>query len=90
MSSYVPTKVVKDTNSPPWITLPHLDPTKATGPDGIPARVLRECSYTIAPRPSLCSLFNHSLHTGTVPSEWKSADVSPIHKKDKKELAINV
>ena len=67
--------------------LAHLDPTKATGPDGIPARVLRECSYAIAP--SLCSLFNHSLHTGTVPSEWKSADVSPIHKKDKKELAIN-
>ena len=64
-----------------------MDPTKATGPDGIPARVLRECSYAIAP--SLCSLFNHSLHTGTVPSEWKSADVSPIHKKDKKELAIN-
>ena len=67
--------------------LAHLDPTKATGPDGIPARVLRECSYAIAP--SLCSLFNHSLHTGTVPSEWKSADVSPIHKTDKKELAIN-
>ena len=63
-----------------------MDPTKAAGPDGIPARVLRECSYAIAP--SLCSLFNHSLHTGTVPSEWKSADVSPIHKKDKKELAI--
>jgi hypothetical protein len=64
--------------------LAHLDPTKATGPDGIPARVLRECSYAIAP--SLCSLFNHSLHTGTVP---KSADASSIHKKDKKELAIN-
>jgi hypothetical protein len=67
--------------------LAHLDPAKATGPDDIPARVLRECSYAIAP--SLCSLFSHSLHTGTVPSEWKSADVSPIHKKDKKELAIN-
>ena len=30
--------------------LAHLDPTKATGPDGIPARVLRECSYAIAPK----------------------------------------
>jgi hypothetical protein len=29
--------------------LAQLDPTKATGPDGIPARVLRECSYAIAP-----------------------------------------
>ena len=66
--------------------LAHLDPTKATGPDGIPARVLRECSYGNAP--SLCSLFNHSLRTGTVPSEWISAG-APIHKKYKTELAIN-
>ncbi|CAB4007297.1 Hypothetical predicted protein [Paramuricea clavata] len=63
--------------------LVHLDPTKSAGPDGMPARVLRECSYAIAP--SLCSLNNHSLHTGTVPSEqWRSQ-----RHKDKKELAIN-
>ena len=37
----------------------------------------------------LCLLFNHSLSSGTVPSEWKSADVSPIHKKDNKEPASN-
>ena len=64
-----------------------LDPSKATGPDGIPGRVLKECSSVIAP--SLCSLFNHSLHSGTVPSEWKSANVTPVHKKDKKEPATN-
>ena len=38
-----------------------LDPSKATGLDGIPARILKECSVQIAP--SLCSLFNHSLRT---------------------------
>ena len=65
----------------------HLDPSKATGPDGIPGRILKECSAVIAP--SLCSLFNHSLRTGTVPSEWKSANVTPVHKKEKKELATN-
>ena len=38
-----------------------LDPSKATGPDGIPVRILKECSEQIAS--SLCSLFNHSLRT---------------------------
>ena len=64
-----------------------LDPSKATGPDGIPARILKECSEQIAP--SLCSLFNHSLRAGRFPSEWKSADVTPVHKKDLLEPAEN-
>ena len=34
-------------------------------------------------------LFNTSLGHGRLPSEWKSADVTPIHKKDSKELAEN-
>jgi hypothetical protein len=65
----------------------HLDPSKAAGPDGIPGRILKECSAIITP--SLCSLFNHSLGSGTVPSEWKSANVTPVHKKEKKEPATN-
>ncbi len=56
----------------------NLDISKASGPDGIPARILKECSYQIAP--SICDLFNQSLHTGRLPSEWKSADITPIHK----------
>ena len=67
--------------------LSNLDTSKACGPDGIPARLLKECSQQIAP--SLCALFNTSLGHGRLPSEWKSADVSPIHKKDSKELAEN-
>jgi hypothetical protein len=67
--------------------LSHLDPSKAAGPDGIPGRILKECSSVIAP--SLCSLFNHSLHSGTLPTEWKSANVTPVHKKEKKEPATN-
>ena len=58
--------------------LSELDTTKACGPDKIPARLLKECSEKIAP--GLCSLFNHSLSTGQIPREWKSADVTPIHK----------
>ena len=67
--------------------LSELDTTKSCGPDKIPARLLKECSEQIAP--SLCSLFNHSLSLGQISREWKSADVTPIHKKDSKEAAKN-
>ncbi|CAB4041921.1 Hypothetical predicted protein, partial [Paramuricea clavata] len=52
--------------------LSYLDTSKATGPDGIPSRLLQACSLEIAP--SICELFNHSLHSGHIPSEWKSAN----------------
>ena len=65
--------------------LSNLDPSKATGPDGTPARVLKECSEEIAP--SLCALFNYFLRLGRFPSDWKSADITPVHKKDLPEPA---
>ena len=68
-------------------SLTNLDVSKAGGPDGIPARLLKECSRQIAP--SLCSLFNDSLRSGHIPSEWKSADVTPVHKKNSKNEAAN-
>ncbi|CAB4013342.1 Hypothetical predicted protein [Paramuricea clavata] len=64
-----------------------LDTTKACGPDGIPSRLLKECCQQIAP--SLCTIFNHSLICGRFPSEWKSANVTPVHKKNSKEPAEN-
>ncbi|CAB4006426.1 Hypothetical predicted protein, partial [Paramuricea clavata] len=68
-------------------SLLNLNVSKASGPDGIPARLLKECSHQIAP--SLCTLYNHSLRSGHIPSEWKSADVTPVHKKNSKEPAVN-
>ena len=64
-----------------------LDTSKACGPDGIPARLLKECGQQIAP--SLCGIFNQSLSSGQIPTEWKSANITPIHKKDSKEPAEN-
>ena len=58
--------------------LSKLKTTKATGPDGIPARVLKECAFVLC-RP-LSSLFSLSLDIGVVPSEWKCANVVAIHK----------
>ena len=67
--------------------LRNLDVTKASGPDGIPARLLKECSFTIAP--NLCELFNLSLRIGRRPAEWKAANITPVHKKDLKIPAEN-
>jgi hypothetical protein len=64
-----------------------LDTSKASGPDGLPSRLLNECAQQIAP--SLCTLFNHSLQCGRMPLEWKSANITPLHKKHLKEPAEN-
>ncbi len=55
-----------------------LDPTKASGRDGISAKMLKSTAYSIAP--SLTKLFNLSLTTGSLPSAWKKSSVVPIPK----------
>ena len=52
-------------------TLLAIDTTKATGPDGIPSRLLKETAWQIAP--SLTQIFNKSLSCGEIPAEWKLA-----------------
>ena len=56
-----------------------LDPSKAQGPDKIPARVLKELSNELSHPISV--LFNTSLETGELPEDWKSAEVIAIYKK---------
>ena len=55
--------------------------------EGKPARILKECSLSVAP--SSCELFNLSLRVGRLPIEWRSANITPIHKKGLKEPAEN-
>ena len=55
-----------------------LDATKAIGPDGISARMLKSTAYSIAP--SLTKLFNQLLSTGILPLLWKKSLVVPIPK----------
>ena len=64
-----------------------LDVSKATGPDEISARLLKETTEQIAP--SLTLLYNKSLETGVFPDEWKLANIVPIHKKDNKDHVEN-
>ena len=56
-----------------------INPNKAAGPDQVPCRILKELSTTLAP--VLAAIFTQSLETGTLPSAWKTAFVSPIFKK---------
>ena len=39
--------------------------------------------------PSLCKIFNKSLQLGSLPSDWKLANVVPVHKKGAKDHVEN-
>ena len=65
----------------------NLRPDKAAGPDEIRPIVLRELRVEIAPVIQL--IFEKSLATGTLPSDWTKANVSPIFKKGEKSDPSN-
>jgi hypothetical protein len=67
--------------------LNHLDSTKATGPDGVPAIVLKTCASDLAG--PLSRLFSKLFRTGVQPSCWKVANVVPVHKKKSKSAISN-
>ena len=56
-----------------------IDVKKASGPDGLHGRLLKEASPFIAK--SLAKLFAKSLETGCLPKDWRIANITPIHKK---------
>ena len=56
---------------------------KATGPDGVPARLLKSAGTSIAP--SLTSVFGHSAEACKPPDQWKIARVSAAFKKGREE-----
>ena len=64
-----------------------IDPYKSTGPDNIPAKFLKETAVQIAPALSL--IFQASIDQGILPSDWKEANVVPIHKKGSRFTAAN-
>ena len=48
-----------------------IDPNKASGPDRIPCRMLKELAPLLAP--VLAAIFQQSLEGGTLPSVWLKA-----------------
>jgi retron-type reverse transcriptase len=60
------------------VALTNLKSSTATGPDEIPAFILKELAPIIAP--TIAKIFNSSLSQGVVPGAWKQANVSPVYK----------
>ena len=62
--------------------LSKLSKSKATGPDNIPTKLLKECPDLVCE--SLSLIFNQSFKTGVFPNDWKNARVSPLYKNSGK------
>lgn len=60
---------------------------KAHGPDLISNSMLKTCARQLAP--ALCTIFQHSLDSGKLPSDWLSANVAPVYKKGDVHLPEN-
>lgn len=58
--------------------LKNLKRKKATGIDDLPNGMLKDCREEIA-KP-LTYIINLSLKTATVPKDWKTAQITPVHK----------
>ena len=94
-------QICKNMVNPPAHSMPTIDitvegvdkllrglcPSKASGPDQISPRVLKELHHEVAP--ILCKIFKSSLETGIVPLDWKRAIIAPVYKKGPKSKPSN-
>lgn len=67
--------------------LSNLNPYSAYGPDGISNHILKRCAAALAP--FLVLIFNVSLQTEMLPRDWKSANVTPMHKAGDRNQVCN-
>jgi len=65
--------------------LNYININKAPGVDNLSARILRSCATELSV--PLARLFNLSLTSGVMPTLWKSANITPIHKGEKGNLS---
>jgi hypothetical protein len=67
--------------------LQNLKVHKAAGPDTISPRLLNSLAIVITP--AITRIFQTSLYEGTVPKDWRKANIVPIFKKDDKPKPAN-
>ena len=65
----------------------NLNPNKATGSDEISVQMLLLCDNSVVP--PLKIIFENMLRTSTYPDLWKLANVTPVFKKNNKQLIKN-
>ena len=65
----------------------NIKPSKAAGPDELPARVLKEVGREISA--VLAFIFQQSYEEGATPEDWSSARISSIYKKGAKSTPSN-
>ena len=70
-----------------WNQLITLNPGKSSGPDGCHPHVLREVKEGVVTL--LYLIFKKSLEDGKLPTPWKDAIVTALHKKGDKRLPSN-
>ena len=66
--------------------LKNLNKNKSPGVDGIHPSLLRELSKQL--NGPLSILFRRTLDEGTVPADWREANVTPLYKKGIKVLLV--
>ena len=59
--------------------LRNLNPSKSTGMQGIPIKIIKPASILLAPM--LTKLFNIAIEQATFPAIFKTAEVVPVYKK---------
>ena len=64
-----------------------LQSDKSPGPDGLHPHLLKSCAQALAKPLSL--IFRCSYETGTLPTDWKLAHISPVFKKGSKSDPSN-
>ncbi len=67
--------------------LRNLKPHTASGPDGIPAKLLKITAEEISP--ALTLLFQASINQGRVPPQWKKGQIVPLFKKGSRSDPAN-
>ena len=60
--------------------LSDLSPSKVSGQDLLPTRILKLVASEIAP--VLSVIFQQSYDTGTVPTDWTQANITAVFKKE--------
>jgi hypothetical protein len=64
-----------------------IKPTSCPGPDNISPSILRNCSHPLSFPLSL--LMEQSFHSSTLPCDWRTAYITPIHKSGNRLKANN-